>query len=114
MPFDGDTYHRNLDAPRLVTQLEAVQVILQSGKWYTLSQLTQRVMSTTHHRATEPAISARLRDLRKTKFGGHQIERLRTNTPGLFRYRLKQAPKDRQGTLFALPGPVTPRIVDPT
>jgi uncharacterized membrane protein len=51
------------------------------GDWWTLAELA---------RATgypEASISARLRDLRKPKFGGYTVERQYVER-GLFRYRV--------------------------
>jgi hypothetical protein len=54
---------------------------MTDGRWWTLSELAERCGG------TEAAISARIRDLRKAKFGGGVVERERVSG-GLWRYRV--------------------------
>lgn len=84
--FGGDTVEQQ-DVDRLSTQLEAVREVMLDGKPRTLAELAQVVHLVTGKRATEASVSARLRDLRKEKFGGYLVERTRTDG-GLFRYRV--------------------------
>ena len=72
------------DVARLATQLERVKYVMQDGQWWTLADLAHRVQG------SEAGISARLRDLRKTKFGGYRVERRRIVgwSGGLWQYRL--------------------------
>ena len=79
--FDGATYEPDRDGNRLRAQFNRVKTALSDGQWWTLKELS----SVTG--APEASISARLRDLRKQKFGGHVIER-RYVCIGLFQYRL--------------------------
>jgi hypothetical protein len=81
--FDGATYDPALDGPRLGGQLAAVRRALASGGWWTLRELS------TFCGGSEAGVSARLRDLRKAKFGGHEVDRERVpGGSGLWRYRL--------------------------
>jgi len=80
--FDGETYSRRLDHKRLTSQLDRVAHALKSGEWRTLDYLVACAGGNT------ASISARIRDLRKTKFGAHTIERRRTLIPGAFEYRM--------------------------
>jgi hypothetical protein len=82
--FDGLTFDPALDLERLESQLGRVYRCLKGGRWFTLSELQTAVGG------SEAGISARLRDLRKTKFGGHQVLRRRRGDPakGLWEYRL--------------------------
>lgn len=82
--FDGETYVRAIDNPRLTTQLARVRELLSDGYWWTLGELEQ----TLDYKFPQASISARLRDLRKPKFGGHTIDRRRGSSPGLFEYRM--------------------------
>lgn len=61
MHFDGDTYTHSLDCSRLSTQMARVRAVMLSGNWYTLDQL--------HGLTGDPhaSISARIRDLRKSR-----------------------------------------------
>lgn len=79
--FDGATYERERDHIRLAKQGFAVWSILLDREWHTLRELA---------RATgypEASISARIRDLRKPKFGGHTVEHECLGA-GTWRYRL--------------------------
>jgi hypothetical protein len=80
-PFDGTTFDEGRDGKRLRTQLEAVLALMQDGQWHTLREIADRVVG------SEASVSARLRDLRKEKWGSHTIER-RFVKDGLFSYRL--------------------------
>lgn len=80
--IDGDTYESERDAGRLLGQLVRVRSAVSDHQWHTLPELSARCGGTTQ------AVSARLRDLRKAKHGGHKVER-RYVRDGLFEYRLK-------------------------
>lgn len=84
LAFDGATFEAALDLSRLSNQLEKVKAVLLTGKWFTLGEL-QGLCG-----GSEAGCSARLRDLRKTKFGGYTVESRRRGEPkaGLFEYRL--------------------------
>jgi len=78
---DGETYEPAKDKVRLNKQTARVYEALKYGEWKTLRQLSDETG------APEASVSARLRDLRKDKFGAHVIERARVDG-GLHRYRL--------------------------
>jgi hypothetical protein len=78
---DGATYEHARDARRLAGQHCRVLAFMRDEKWHTLSEIAL------HTRDPEASVSARLRDLRKARFGGHTIEREYVER-GLFRYRL--------------------------
>lgn len=81
--FDGETFVEELDGSRLRRQLALVRGLMADGRWRTLEQIS------TATDAPAPSVSARLRDLRKEKFGGHVVERRRCGeTSGLFEYRV--------------------------
>ncbi len=79
--FDGSTFVPSRDHSRLATQLRSVLAMMGQQEWWTLDQLSA---ASGHPPAS---VSARLRDLRKPKFGGHQVQREYV-TKGLFRYKL--------------------------
>lgn len=79
--FDGDTYEPELDEARLFKQLRDVRSYMRDGLWHTLPDIE----AGTGH--PPQSISARLRDLRKDKWGAHTVMRERLER-GLFRYRL--------------------------
>lgn len=79
--FDGETYVHDRDKHRLVPQLLKVADAMKDGQWHTSETL---VAATGENWAS---ISARLRDLRKPKFGGHKVERQHVAN-GLHEYRL--------------------------
>lgn len=82
--FDGRTYERDLDQRRLTGQAERVFRLIGDGAWRTLAEI---------HAATgdpEAAISARLRDFRKLRFGAHTIVGRRRGdmARGVWEYRM--------------------------
>lgn len=83
--FDGETYDEERDRDRLESQLMSVFHYMQDGEWHSLRQISKAL----HY--PEASISARLRDLRKTRFGAHRVKR-RYITKGLWHYKLL-APK---------------------
>jgi hypothetical protein len=78
--FDGQTYEPKHDEKRLGNQLLMVQLIMSDRQWHTLQELADATGGTV------AGVSARVRDLRKAKFGGFEIERERV-VGGLHRYR---------------------------
>ena len=69
--FDGITYDPRFDHHRLTKQLDKVMYLMCDGLWRTLREIAD------HTDAPESSVSARLRDLRKPKFGGYNVERKR-------------------------------------
>lgn len=88
--FDGETYDEDLDAVRLARHLNRVFIIMRRGDWLTLKEIRREMIAQFQCYATEAAISARLRDFRKSKFGAMTVDRRRRGDPkaGLFEYRL--------------------------
>jgi hypothetical protein len=83
--FDGVTYSEELDGPRLSSQLERVRRLLSDGRWRSIAAVA-RICG-----GSESGISARIRDLRKPKFGSLLIERKRIEG-GLWFYRWNREP----------------------
>lgn len=81
--FDGSTFDAALDADRLTSQLARVRQYMQSVGWVTLHEIAQATGY------PEGSISARLRDLRKARFGSHEVLR-RRRSPGTFEYRVNR------------------------
>ena len=79
--FDGETFDPSLDELRLLTQLERVYLLMRDGKWRTLSEIAGKV------EGSEAGCSARLRDLRKSRWGSHTIESDRLGG-GTWKYRM--------------------------
>lgn len=80
---DGETYEAEFDYTRLNKQMLAVYNVIKDGQWHTLGGIADV------SGAPEASVSARLRDLRKPRFGGLIIERKRLpSLPGLWLYRL--------------------------
>lgn len=77
------------DEVRLGTMLQRVRDFMAGQSWVTLEQI-QGHLDSINASAELPAISARIRDLRKPMFGGHTVERERVRgKTQLFRYRLE-------------------------
>lgn len=86
--FDGKTYEPAHDGIRLNAQLKRVYDAMSDGQWRTLPEIEAVTGD------GQASISARLRDLRKPKFGEHEVSRRRRGEAkrGLFEYRLKVTP----------------------
>jgi hypothetical protein len=81
--FDGATIQPARDDDRLRVQLGRVKRLMADGHWRTLNDIALAVG------APEASVSARLRDLRKQKFGGYIVEREFVSR-GLWKYRVVQ------------------------
>ncbi len=81
--FDGETYDHERDGARLTGQHGRVWSVLSDGEWHTLSDIARSTGD------PEASVSARLRDLRKPKFGAHNVNREYVKS-GLHRYQLIQ------------------------
>ena len=81
--FDGVTVVPELDRERLMGQLAHVLALMSDGEWRTLKEIAGDKYS-------EAGVSARLRDLRKPRFGGYTVDRRRRGDgrAGLFEYRV--------------------------
>ncbi len=83
--FDGDTYEAEHDKERLMSLLIKVRTLMAGGAWWTLHALVARTGG------SESSVSARLRDLRKTKFGAYNIVRRRiADGSGLHEYMMDE------------------------
>ena len=82
--FDGETFDSKLDEIRLNGQLAKVYNWMSDGNWRSLSELKNLAGG------SEAGCSARLRDLRKPKYGSHIVNRRRRGDPraGTFEYQL--------------------------
>lgn len=78
---DGETYDAKRDRARLNRQALAVYDLMQDQRWRTLAEIAER----THE--PEASVSARLRDLRKPRFGAYVVEREYAGD-GQWRYRV--------------------------
>jgi hypothetical protein len=83
--FDGETYEPDQDQSRLRTQLVRVFSAMADGREHTLTDLAEQTGG------SEASVSARLRDLRKPRFGGWVVKRRRIEG-GLFGYTLYTPP----------------------
>lgn len=82
--FDGATFDYALDGHRLSGQLQKVWGRMIDGRWRTLAELSAAL------EYPEASLSARLRDLRKERFGSHTVHRRRRmGHVGLWEYRLE-------------------------
>lgn len=88
--FDGATYEAEKDHARLSGQLQAVFDLMRDGEWRTLDEIGIGVFAWSGVMATTQGLSARVRDLRKAKFGGHTVNRRRvvSRPAGLYEYQL--------------------------
>lgn len=87
--FDGETYDPALDHDRLSKQLGRTYDVMRDEAWRTLSEIASV------YGDPEASISARLRDLRKKKFGGYIVNH-RRRTESLWEYQVLKAKKSEQ------------------
>ncbi len=91
--FDGPTFVSELDGERLKGQMSRVFQVVRGGEWLTLGEISVRCKPINRMgRESDASISARLRDLRKLRFGGFTVDRRRRGDPssGLFEYRVSK------------------------
>jgi hypothetical protein len=90
--FDGSTFDSLLDGERLSKQLGTVRTLMADQIWRTLPEI-ERIT-----RYPQASISARLRDLRKDKFGSYRVERRRREGPSvIWEYRVLPPFFDEEG-----------------
>lgn len=85
---DGETFDPTLDAERLGREMQAVIAVMYWEGWWTLPGLlaaTRRVVQDPLA-FSEAGISARLRDLRKARYGRQTIERRRKGSGWEYRW----------------------------
>ena len=82
--FGGSTYEPEHDETRLNKQLRRVYDAMKDGEWLTLDEIAGKTGDQCQ------SISARLRDFRKPRFGGHEVQRRRRGEPsqGIHEYKL--------------------------
>lgn len=86
--FDGRTYVPERDGKRLKSLLDAVCHVMSDGKWRTIPEI-HRELSILGFYGTETSISARIRDLRKPRFGAFEVISQPTDQKGLWAYRIE-------------------------
>jgi hypothetical protein len=82
--FDGMTYNPQRDQARLSSQCERVYNFMRDGIWRSLQTIAEATGD------PESSVSARLRDLRKDRFGAHTVNRMHMGN-GLYFYQLLPA-----------------------
>jgi hypothetical protein len=86
LEFDGETYEPKRDHQRLASQYDRVFKAMRDGRWRTPQEI-ERLTD-----CSWASISARLRDMRKEKFGQHRVNREYVGN-GLYMYQLLVAPQ---------------------
>jgi hypothetical protein len=85
-PFDGRTFDPERDQERMGDQMVAVWKLMRDGVWRTLRVIRDE-LERQGLEATEAGVSARLRDLRKARYGEQTVQRENLGG-GLWRYRV--------------------------
>jgi len=70
------------------THISIIRSLMLGGRWYTLPGLQVAIRKKYGEYVMVTTISARIRDLRKSRYGAYEIERQRMPNSKLFRYRL--------------------------
>ena len=89
-PRGGSTFDAVKDGPRLNAQMRRVYNAMADGCWRTLREISDETED------PEASVSARLRDFRKSQFGGYEVKRRRRADAGTWEYRLVMT--ERSGT----------------
>ncbi len=82
--FSGPVYVPGLDKSRLNAQMARIFDLMRDGVWRTLAEIEAAT-------GDPPAsVSAQLRHLRKSRFGGHTVDKKRRGeaSRGLWEYRV--------------------------
>jgi hypothetical protein len=79
---DGVTFDPARDGKRLNKQAQDTYNLMADGRWRTLSAISR---ATGH---PEASVSARLRDLRKPRFGGYTVNRRFDDHARVWEYQL--------------------------
>jgi hypothetical protein len=92
--FDGTSgpaYVKALDQSRLSLQHERIRELMLDGRWRLLSEISEALGY------PEASVSAQLRHLRKSRFGGFTVERRRSG-PGhaAWQYRVLRGSSEKQ------------------
>jgi hypothetical protein len=86
MRFDGTTYSPSQDGARMLGELKKVFEYMRGGEWVTLAELESNIGY------TSASLSARIRDLRKARFGCHVVvsrpRMINNRFTGQWEYRL--------------------------
>lgn len=82
--FGGETFDEDLDLARITHLLHRVKYLMLDGQWRTFAEIKKAVGG------SESSISARLRDLRKSRYGGWTVNRRRRGDEkrGLYEYQV--------------------------
>ena len=85
--FNGRTFESKLDGPRLTKQLDRVReyVLAIFPAWKSVYEIALALTELYEENFPTQSISARLRDLRKRKFGSYTVEKKR-RTNGTWEY----------------------------
>lgn len=82
--FDGRTYEADRDHTRLTKQLAKIRGLMLDGRWRTTVEIAALTGT------PEPSAGARVRDLRKEKFGGYIVTRRLRAHPNVWEYRVRR------------------------
>lgn len=77
--FDGQTYEARLDGPRLKKQLDRVReyMLATFPTWLSLAEISKALEQKYNAKFPSQSVSARLRDLKKKKFGSYEVPKKR-------------------------------------
>jgi hypothetical protein len=91
--FDGATYIPEFDETRLGIQHRAVWRVVQDEQWRILDEIIACIVANGGREYATAAISARVRDFRKPRFGSFTVDiRARGDRRnGLFEYRVRRS-----------------------
>lgn len=98
--FDGNTYDPGQDFNRLSKQLGRVYQAMMDGKWRTAEEVANITGDTS---CSLPALTSRIRDLRKPRHGNYVVRsRRRSGGGGVWEYQLLSP----SGDVITAPNPI--------
>ena len=83
-----DTFNFEPKGPTTGTLNSWVLALLAAGRWYAPWELCREIQLRYLTMTSDSSITARLRDLRKPRYGAHVIEKQRRANSSAYEYRL--------------------------
>ena len=91
----GPAYDEKVDGKRIKGQQDAIREFMVDSPWYTLQEISQKLGY------PEASVSAQLRHLRKTAFGGFNVDKRRRGNAWEYRVT-KPAEENIQLSMFSM------------
>lgn len=91
LSFDGSDFVQELDGKRLTGQIARVYLVMSDREWRSVQEIHDLIFERFKACDPENSIQAQLRNLRKSEFGCHSVERRRRENTNLSEYQLQSS-----------------------